>query len=153
MSPRSSPPPPPPPSQAINDKNLQSFIKSRCIHAELREMAKVVSQLQYGPDNIVFSRQRKFHYLAATASQLGNTLFLSQKRLIVCVYMSVCLCLCVCVYMCLCICACACWCVRYPLLSTQSLCDSQMQNNVRRQQNPIQETELESGRYSEPTAA
>lgn len=68
------------PFLAINDKNLQSFIKSRCIHAELRKMVRWLLQLQSRPDNIVFSSQWKFHYLRATALELGNSLFLSETQ-------------------------------------------------------------------------
>lgn len=68
------------PGLAINDKNLQSFIKSCCIHAELRKTVRCLLQLQSTPDNIVFSSQWKFHYLTATALELGNSLFLSQTQ-------------------------------------------------------------------------
>lgn len=68
------------PGLAINDKNLQSFIKWCRIHAELRKMVRWVLQLQSGPDNTVFSSQWKFHYLGATALELGNSLFLLQTH-------------------------------------------------------------------------
>lgn len=68
------------PGLAINDKNLQSFIKSCCIHAELWKMVSWLLQLQSGPDNIVFSSQWKFHYLTATTLEMGNSLFLSQTQ-------------------------------------------------------------------------
>lgn len=75
---------------AINDKNLQSFIKSRRIHTEGggrgggggwgEDDVAGCCDCDPGQTTVFFSTCWKFHYLSAAALELGNRLLLSETR-------------------------------------------------------------------------